>query len=113
MIEAPPVNYFPVILWLLGILGIVSAFAFLDNGRKWLWRVGIGFSLFAIGFAIQLTDTSYADYKTAVFLEIELLECNQMQEHYDFYDESEFQEKIKSKYLFECVSEKTDLEWLK
>ena len=113
MIEALPENYFTVIIGLLGIVAIVSAFAFLDYGRKWLWCIGIGFSIFVIGFTIQLTDTTYADYKTAVFLEIELLECNQMQEHYDFYDESEFQEKIKSKYLFECGSEKTDLEWLK
>jgi len=113
MIEAPPENYFPIIIGLLGIVAIVSAFAFLDTGRKVLWYIGIGFSIFAIGFTIQLSDTTYADYKTAVFLEIELLECNQMQEHYDFYDESEFQEKIKSKYLFECVSEKTDLNWLK
>lgn len=113
MIEAPPDNYFPIIIGLLGIVGIVSAFAFLDNGRKWMYCIGIGFSIFVIGFTIQLSDTSYADYKTAVFLEIENLECDQMQSHYDFYDESEFKEKIKSKYLFDCVADKQDSEWLK
>lgn len=117
MIESPSINFLPLEIMLSSLVFMCIAlylYLTIEPSNKQLTLLTAGFAvIFIFGFVLALSDPSMEEYKNAVNAEIENLKCEQMQEHYDFYDESEFKEKIKSKYIFDCVAEKTDIDWLK
>ena len=114
MIEAPQslMFYYTIIVLFIGLLiAMIGIFLLKEEPKKYAITPGI--IVMISSFSFVALDTSQKEYTDAVNAEIESLQCEDTQEHYEFYERESFQEKIKSKYIFECVSSKADMEWLK
>jgi hypothetical protein len=57
-----------------------------------------------------ITIPIYDEYISSVTKEIENADCDELPLLYQDYDSGTFKEKIKSKYIFDCVAEKEQLE---
>ncbi len=104
----------PILYTFMTLIGIVIAFGSMtlifkfENILPMVCVIVFGMSIFSFGIYLMMEYSN--EYNEQLEIEIENADCDGLKELYD--KSSRMKEKIKTTYLFDCVSDKQDLEML-